>query len=177
MRSSQRMRRVVLGSLLLFAAGLAIFGDKTPADDASAVARPLASKAVGAPPAAASASKEREAAQDLLELRPRDELIKLAGSSTADLFRTHNWTPPPPPPGPVVAPIPTAPPLPYTYAGKKQEQGMWEVYLMRGDMAMLVREGSNVESAYTVVAIRPPTMTLKYLPLGLQQTLAIGEAE
>jgi hypothetical protein len=92
-----------------------------------------------------------------------------------DLFSTRNWTPPPPPAVAVSAPPPTAPPLPYTYAGKKQEAGQWEVYLTRGETSYIVRQGAGLDDTYVVERIEPPTMTLKYRPLGQQQNLTIGE--
>lgn len=76
-------------------------------------------------------------------------------------------------PAPIAAPV--APPLPYTYVGKKQEDGQWEVYLSKGDATYIVRQGSPLEGVYVVERVAPPTMTLKYVPLDQAQTLAIGE--
>ncbi len=92
-----------------------------------------------------------------------------------DLFAAHSWAPPPAPaPAPVMA-APVAPPLPYTYVGKKLENGEWEVYLARGEQTFAVRTGATLEAAYRVDTIAPPVMTLTYLPLAQTQNLSIGD--
>ena len=68
-----------------------------------------------------------------------------------------------------------APPLPYAFIGKKHEADSWEVYLTRGEMTFVAREGEVLEGAYRVDKIQPPTLTVTYLPLGEVQTLAIGD--
>jgi hypothetical protein len=73
------------------------------------------------------------------------------------------------------AAAPTAPPLPYAYVGKKFEAGAWEIYLSRGDMSFIVRQGADLEGNYLVERIDPPNMSFKYRPLGQVQTLSIGE--
>ncbi len=84
-----------------------------------------------------------------------------------------------PSPPVVVAPPPkpTAPPLPFTYLGKKQENGKWEAYLARGGDTYVVREHSMIDSTYRAEAITPTTVTITYLPLKQVQKLAIGEAD
>lgn len=91
-----------------------------------------------------------------------------------DLFSPHSWAPavkllPP------VAVAPAAPPLPYTYLGKKLENGEWEVYLARGERTLVARQGARLDAEYQVDAVAPPLLTLTYLPLGLTQTLPIGD--
>jgi hypothetical protein len=67
--------------------------------------------------------------------------------------------------------------LPYTYIGKKLEDGKWEVYLALGDDTRVVHAQSTFDGNYRVDAIAPPTMTLTYLPLKQVQTISIGTAE
>jgi len=116
----------------------------------------------------------------ILALRNRAELI--GGASAANkgngLFGSQSWTPPPaPPPPPSAPPPPTAPALPFTFLGKKLEDGNWEVYLGRGDNTLIVHEKTEIDATYRVESIKPPTITLTYLPLNQMQTMPIGGAE
>lgn len=91
------------------------------------------------------------------------------------LFGSQSWTPPPAPPRQAAAPPPpTAPPLPFTYLGKKSEDNQWEIYLARGSDTFIVREQTVIEGRYRIDAIKPPTLTVTYLPLNQVQTLTIG---
>jgi hypothetical protein len=54
---------------------------------------------------------------------------------------------------------------------------VWEVFLSRGDETLIVREGQTIESSYRIDAVKPPNLTLTYLPLGEQQQLRIGETD
>jgi hypothetical protein len=131
-----------------------------------------------APPAAAKG-------QAILALVPRDALIgdsdarfgqvqNGAGGEGAP-FGRHDWTPPPPPPQPAPPPPPpTAPPLPFTFIGKSVADGVWEVYLARGERTYVVHDKETIDGAYRVDAIAPPVMTLTYLPLKQIQQLNIG---
>ncbi len=101
---------------------------------------------------------------------PVQDLVK-----AEPLFDSQTWNPPPPPPPkPVPPPPPVAPPLPYLVLGKKLEDKTWEVYLARGDQTFIAREKGTLENQYRVDSIKPPTMTLTYLPLNQVQTLTIG---
>lgn len=94
------------------------------------------------------------------------------------LFVSQNWGPPPPAPSsaPVpTAPLPlTAPPLPFTYLGKALAAGAWEVYLARGEKTFIVHENSVVDDVYRVASIKPPRLSLIYIPMNQQQELDIG---
>jgi hypothetical protein len=91
------------------------------------------------------------------------------------VFARQDWTPPPPPPAPAPPPPPpSAPPLPFTFIGKSLQDGVWEIYLARGDRTHLVRENTVIDGTYRVDAIRPPVLTLTYLPLNQVQQLNIG---
>jgi hypothetical protein len=67
--------------------------------------------------------------------------------------------------------------MPFTYIGKQQSAGRWEVYLARGDDTLIVNDQTVIDGTYRVDSISPPTMTLVYLPLKLVQTLDIGSAD
>ena len=172
---------------LLMAAGIAIstwlafFGDKTPG---GGVAEPVAHRnaKAGVPAKRDTAQKDKDKAKPepvILALRPRAELIGGAsGGNSAALFGSQSWTPAPVlPTRPVVPPPPTAPALDYTYIGKKLDDAKWEVYLSKGEQTFIVREKTTVEDVYRVESIKPPMLTLTYLPLNQMQTMNIGGAE
>lgn len=166
-------RHLVLGIALAIAAGLVLFGDRTPA---SSVVEPVSRSPVA--PAQRVASKAA-AEVPILRLQPRAGLIgspdEAVNAGTDDAFATRNWTPPPPPPPPEPPPpAPSAPPLPFTFIGKSLEEGTWEVFLARGDRTYIVRDKDVVEGSYRVESIKPPLMTLTYLPLNQVQQLNIG---
>lgn len=113
-------------------------------------------------------------------LRAREELFGQPQMHTDAIFKIHSWAPPPPPVvkvKAVPAPKPVAPPLPFSFLGKKFENGVWEAYLARGNETYVVRDQSLVDGIYRAETVRPPTLTLTYLPLQQVQTLPIGEAE
>ena len=108
----------------------------------------------------------------ILPIRPRGE-----ARDVGDAFPTRDWSPPPPPaPKAVQAapPAPSAPPFPYTVFGKKLEDGQWQVFLRRDERILVVKSLDTIENQYRVDEIRPPMMTLTYLPLQLKQSVAIG---
>ncbi|VVD79998.1 hypothetical protein PAQ31011_01078 [Pandoraea aquatica] len=94
------------------------------------------------------------------------------------LFVSQNWGPPPPAPSSAPVPTtplpPTAPPLPFTYLGKALAAGAWEVYLARGEKTFIVHENSVVDDVYRVASIKPPRLSLIYIPMNQQQELDIG---
>jgi hypothetical protein len=168
---------------------LALFGDKTPADDVAAVAPSRANAAPAStkpPPEPATqpapAGRTADPTGDtLLTLVPRDAQVPAPSASDAstpvrDPFSARSWTPPPPPPVAGPAPAPVAPPLPYTFLGKKQEGDAWEVYLGRAEQTFIAREGQVLEGNYRIDKVQPPQLQLTYLPLGEVQTLSIGES-
>jgi len=159
----------VLGVGLAASAALAAFGDRAPA---SAVSEPVARAAPAPAPAPA-----RKPAAVIAAIEPRAALLRRTGG---ELFERQTFDPPPPPP-PLAASAaasapPAPPPLPFAYLGKKLDDGKWEVWLADGDQTYYVREGSVVERDWAVNAIRPPWLTLTYLPLKTMQTMTIGEA-
>lgn len=181
---------VVMGLAVLGAAGLALFGDKTPSSGvAEAVERKPAARAAAQPAPAAQYKKAGDAKAAapepmILALAPRATLIgddDEAMGRSADMFGRQNWTPPPPPPPPQAKlppppppPPPMAPPLPFTYLGKAAENGHWEVFLAIRDKTYVVRDKMVIDGIYRVDAIAPPNLTLTYLPLNQVQQLNIG---
>jgi hypothetical protein len=70
-----------------------------------------------------------------------------------------------------------APPMPFTYIGKAVADGVWEVYLSRGDKTYSVRLQTVIDGTYRVDRIAPPLLTVTYLPLNQQQQMNIGVFE
>jgi len=175
-------RHIAMGGALALAAGLVVFGDNTPEDTLAEPAERGARTAATAPARSTAVAVARPVADTaIVRLVPRDELIGADGERFGEgeqaLFARHDWTPPPPPPSnvpPPPPPPPVAPPLPFKYIGKSLQDGVWEIYLARNDRTYLVRDGATIDGAYRVDAIRPPTLTLTYLPLDQVQQLNIG---
>ncbi len=184
-----KTRHVLLSCGVIVAGWLALFGDKTPSTSiaeavshttkkgnagATTVVLPVVVNAV---PLTAATSARAKPDLVILSLRPREELL---GGSQAErpsdsVFGSQSWVPPPPPPPkPEPPPPPTAPALPFSYLGKKTEDGKLEIYLARGEQTFIVHEQSLIDGLYRVESIKPPTMTLIYLPLKQIQTLFIG---
>lgn len=201
---SMKPRHLALGAALLGAAALVLFGDRAPDDAvAEAVVRPAAASAPAAagvaagaasaqPPAAAlvrsadPARTDTGKRQPILALVPRDVLIAdndsgFGQAPNGAVFGSQSWVPPPPPPAPAQAapppPPPMAPPLPFTFIGKSVGDGVWEVYLTRGDRTYTARTNEVIDGTYRVDAIAPPILRLTYLPLNQVQQLNIGVFE
>jgi hypothetical protein len=197
-----KARHLLLAGGVAVAGWLAIFGNKAPDGDiAEPVVRsqtatapteatvsrlasvPASTSAKAVSPTRSSAAAKPASAAEILVLRPREELI--GGARTADanaLFASQNWAPPPPSlpqqkTEPAPEAVPTAPPLPFTYLGKKSEDGKWEVYLARGDQTYIVREHSVIDPMYRVDSIKPPALSVTYMPLNEIQVLTIGGVE
>lgn len=88
-------------------------------------------------------------------------------------------TPPPPPILPPVLPVapppPVAPSLPFTYIGKLGEDGKYTVFLSARGRNYAVKAGETIAQFYRVEEIRPPMMTVTYLPMNAKQTIQLGE--
>lgn len=168
---SAKTRWKLLLPLLAISAGLALLEAPEAADDLVDVAAPRPSMtkvSPDTPPERQSRPSASGPATAILELRPRQ-----TGKEPAEAFATQNWTPPPPPPPPPAPP--SAPPLPFTFLGKKFEEGLWQVFLGRNEETYIVKENDAIDTLYRVDAVTPPTLTLTYLPLQQQQILSIGE--
>jgi len=178
-------RHIAMGAALVLAAGLVVFGDNAPedtlAEPVERSAQAPARAAAVATPATTASPAPASAVQPLL---PRETLIggdDRFGAGENALFARQDWTPPPAPPSnappPPPPPPPTAPPLPFTYIGKSLQDGNWEVYLASGERTYSVRDQSTIDGTYRVDAIRPPVLTLTYLPLAQVQQINIGVFE
>jgi len=168
-------RNLLLFGGLAVAAGIAVFGDRTPNGPAT-VEAVTHSSAPAAVPVSARSGDRKHIPAAILALVPRQDLIGHAPpSDPPSLFGTRALFEAQADAGKDAAPVvETLPPLPFTYLGKKFENGKWEIFLAIGDKTYFVREGSVIDSTYVVNAIRPPTMTMTFLPMKEMQTLSIG---
>ncbi len=177
-------RHIAMGVALVLAAGLVVFGDKAPETElAEPVERAATTATIVTEPARSAAPSVKKSGDDvaIARLIPRETLIGASGDRFGEgensLFARHDWTPPPPPPSnepPPPPPPPSAPPLPFTYLGKSLQDGVWQIYLARGERTYLVNDGDTIDGTYRVDEIRPPVLTLTYLPLEQRQQLNIG---
>lgn len=94
--------------------------------------------------------------------------------ATGDLFASRSWQPPPPPPPPPSKP--TAPPLPFKYAGKLVEDKKVRVFLSQGNTTTLVAQGDKLGN-YDIERVTTASVVLLFRPLNQQQTLNFGGYE
>jgi hypothetical protein len=99
----------------------------------------------------------------------------------AALFSVQSWyiAPPPPPAAPVVVqapPPPSAPPLPFAFMGSyKAEDGKPTFFLTSGDRVYDVKVGDTLDNTYSVDGVKSGQLLLTYMPLKIQQSLAVGD--
>ena len=97
------------------------------------------------------------------------------------LFASSSWVLPPPPPPPPAAPppppAPTAPPLPYVFMGRFEQDGSQLVILTRNNRVVTAAQGDVLEKTYRIDRIEASKVTLTYLPLGSTQFLPTGSAQ
>ncbi len=176
-------RRLLMIGFFCVAAWLAFFADKTPEPDRAQAtetrAQPAAERANDA-----VSDKPRQVAQtapalSILRLRARPPYVSLRGQPVREpvIFGTSTWEPAPPKAIPAPPQPPQAPALPYTYLGKKLEDGIWEVYLAAGENIRVVRPDTTLDGTYRIGKIVPPVLSLTYLPLAQVQTISIGILE
>jgi hypothetical protein len=93
-----------------------------------------------------------------------------------DMFISKSWYVPPPPS--LLVPVrPSAPAIPFHFIGKMiDDSDHPAVFLEKQNRIFVVREGDSIDAIYRVDRIKPPQMTLTYLPLDEKQTVQIGEA-
>lgn len=95
----------------------------------------------------------------------------------ANAFNVVSWyepPPPPPPPAPVEAPVPVAPPCPFSYFGRYEDPPKRIVMLARNEQIYTVAEGDVIDETYRVEHITDRAVTLVYLPLGTIQSVNMG---
>ena len=99
------------------------------------------------------------------------------GAPQADPFAALSFAPPArrEAPAPARAKAPTAPPLPFRYAGTLTQDGKTEVFVVRGDEIISVIAGQNIDADYRVDALSASRIAFTYLPLKTRQSLELDE--
>lgn len=110
---------------------------------------------------------------------PKLELDKLKRGAVdkieQNLFVAKSWYVPPPPVKVQAPATPTAPPMPFTYMGKLQEEsGRLIIYLVKGEQTYSVSPGDVIDDTYRIDGIQGGQIVMTYLPLTVKQTLPIG---
>ena len=95
-------------------------------------------------------------------------------AQSADLFKSHDWyvaskaLEPPAPPPPPAAPNP-----PFSYLGKLENTPKGTTFfLSENNKVYAVVAGDNIDNVWPLDVETATSLTLTYLPLGQQQTLA-----
>ena len=109
---------------------------------------------------------------------PHDRLD--GDAAGGDPFGVRNWAPPPAPPPPAaaapIAAAPTAPPLPFTYAGRLEaEPGRWTIYLVRGEQTFAVTKGDEFDGTYRFDGEENGSLLIRFLPLSVTQKLQLSK--
>lgn len=116
-----------------------------------------------------------------LERLSRPDAKAAANTAIGSAFSAISWyvppppPPPPPPRKPVPPPPPTAPPLPFSYLGRYEEDGTLIILLLKGERMYTVSEGEVIENTYRVERLTGGRLELTYLPLNIKQTISTGE--
>lgn len=74
------------------------------------------------------------------------------------------------------AAAPTAPSLPFRYAGKLIANGKTEIFVMRGEDLISIAAGQKIDGEYRVDAITESSIRFTYLPLKTRQSIDLAEA-
>ena len=75
---------------------------------------------------------------------------------------------------PVVTP-PAAPPIPFKYIGKYYDQGGLVIFLNFNGKNLIVKSGDIIQQTYRIEEVKPPILTMTYLPMDIKQIINIGD--
>jgi hypothetical protein len=99
-----------------------------------------------------------------------------------DLFQSHTWNVPTALPKPgtkeqaSAPPAPAAPPFPFAYIGRIEQDGETLIFLTKEDRNYIAKDGEVIDGNYRLEQIGPRQITFTYLPLGVRQALQIEES-
>ena len=163
-------KRALLYAALGLAVGAAAYMDRHSTPDE--VVKP------GSRGAAIQSKEQRQASDSASRGEKTMPLVHLdrgpAEASDVNPFDVRTWAPTAPTQA-VAAPIqekPTAPPVPFSYAGKMEEDdGRWVVYLVKGETSYNVHQGETFADVYRLNSINSARLEIEYLPLAAKQTL------
>ena len=165
MRSRRRMLGFGLALVLSVCAAIAV--SDMPERDSATVA-PAEKRVVR--------DKVNDGSRDAKSSVMLDKLARTA-MTVGDLnpFGAKSWYVPPPPAPALPPPKPTAPPLPFAYVGKLEEEGnRWSVYLSKGEQFFVVKKGETFDSVYRLEGVENGNLVILYIPLSTRQFLPIG---
>jgi hypothetical protein len=173
--------KVALRAKILIGVALGCTGYVVMAPDTSQTIEPVHSPSASPATHVARAAPSGQTSPIMnASFRLSDRIVK--GTTVASLFSAQSWyvAPPPPPPAPVVAqapPVPTAPPLPFAFMGSYRPEGAVPTYfLTAGDRVYDVKIGDTLDNnTYSVDGVRSGQLLLTYMPLKIQQSLAVGD--
>jgi len=98
------------------------------------------------------------------------------GALRANLFPAQTWRPPPPPPPKVVPlppPPPMAPPLPFQYLGRWQEEDKEVIFLAQGSRVLHARVGDTL-AGWHLDQASESALTFTWTALNMRQILRIA---
>ena len=119
--------------------------------------------------AAAAPGAKGEAKTLALALPERPAL----GEPRSELFGPQSWQPPAPKITAAAA-APSAPPMPYRFAGRLVQNGQLQVFLSKGDTPIPIKQGEVLDGTYRVESIGEDRITLVYLPLGHKEIIPVS---
>ena len=169
MAMTTRTRWLVLGGLLTATLVAVVWLDEQSAETPVTVAEPRKNNVDRKGQAQPAKAPPGRLALEKLQRAQSGE-----AEQVEDIFKAKSWFVPPPPPKPVPPPPPAAPPLPFKYMGKLVEEGKLTVFISNQERNYAVKTGDTIDGAYRVDSVDPQRVLFTYLPLNMQQTLAIG---
>ena len=161
-------RQILLAAALLVTLLAAFWPESAPLEVVAVAARPQATQAVPG---------------KMPRLARQQESVRL-GEMKANLFPAHTWAPPvlpvqhaePPPEKaleiPLEIPQETAPPLPFQFVGRWQENGAEVVFLADGNRLLKAQLGDTL-SGWQLTHITPQSLSFIWLALNQSQSLRI----
>jgi hypothetical protein len=163
---------------VLIAVALGCAGYVMMSPDASQTIEPVRTAGTGDRTGHQAAAGRNSPVQNAV-LRFANRIVQ--DTAAASLFSAQSWyvAPPAPPPEPVVAQAPSAPvapPLPFAFMGSYRAEGAVPTYfLTAGDRVYDVKIGDTLDNTYSVDGVKSGQLLLTYIPLKIQQSLAVGE--
>jgi len=168
---SRSWRWIVAAAVLLGMAGIVSGQDAKAGGAVVEPARPAA-RAGNAPVAGIAVE---DASLDLTRLK-REKVV----AATVDLFFVASPLAAsllPPPVASTAPPVaPTAPPLPFTYLGKFVDGDVVTLFLTKQEQDYKAKQNDVLDNAYRIEQISDRNVVFTYLPLNIQQTLYVGQA-
>jgi len=164
-------RRILFGSLIVTLVLSVASGKEWQADEAPVLP-------VERPDHAPSRQPVQPQPLSELEKLNREDASAKPEPAASNVFKAMSWyvPPPPPPPRPPPPPLPpTAPPMPFSFMGRYEEDGKRIILLVRGDRIYTVTEGEVIDNIYRVERLTGGQLELTYLPLNIKQTISAGE--